>query len=184
VRELPVDAARQQIDLEALIKMPGVPNGMGAVLLCNAGMPHCPEVYAYGNDRWDGVYDGFRNRTTAQIADLMKALFAKRRAPWRWVALVPAAVGLVFSGMALDDGGHLSALPYIAVILLSLLYIVRPMFALWAPAFAAFLVYSVLVLVAPLVAPGNLPLSDWIIFSFLGIVPAGLLWLARPKPEA
>jgi hypothetical protein len=122
--------------------------------------------------------------SSAHVADLIKALFARRRARWRWIAFVPAAVGLVFSGMALDDGGLLSALPYIAVILLSLLYIVRPMFAVWAPAFAAFLVYSVLVLVAPLVAPGNGPLSDWIIFSCLGIVPAGLLWLARPKGEA
>jgi hypothetical protein len=86
--------------------------------------------------------------------------------------------------MALDDAGLVGALPYIAVMLLSLLYIVRPMFAFWAPAFAAFVVYSVLVLVDPLVDPWNGPLSEWIIFSGLGIVPAGLLWLARPRLEA
>jgi hypothetical protein len=32
---------------------------MGAVLFCEAGMPHCLEVYTYGNDHWEGVYDGF-----------------------------------------------------------------------------------------------------------------------------
>ena len=57
--KLSADASRQQINLEALIKMPGVPNGLGAVLFCRAGMPHCLEVYTYGNDQWEGVYDGF-----------------------------------------------------------------------------------------------------------------------------
>jgi hypothetical protein len=64
------------------------------------------------------------------------------------------------------------------------LYIVRPMFAIWAPPFAGFVVYSVLVLVNPLVDPGNGPLSDWAIFSALGIVPTALLWFARPKSDA
>jgi hypothetical protein len=54
----------------------------------------------------------------------------------------------------------LASLPYIVVVVLSVLHIVRPMFALWAPPFACFVVYSVLVLVNPLVDPGNAPLSD------------------------
>ena len=119
-----------------------------------------------------------------QVASLMKELFAKRHARFRWVALVPAAVAFVFSAMALEDAGLVGALPYIVIVLLSVLYIVRPMFALWAPPFAGFVVYSVLVLVNPLVDPGNGPLSDWAVFSALGIVPMALLWFARPKSEA
>jgi len=111
-------------------------------------------------------------------------LFAKRRSDFRWAALVPALVAFVFSAMAIEDAGVVGALPYLAVALLSLLYIVRPMLALWAPLFAAFVAYGVLVVINPLVDPGNGPLSDWIVFSALGIVPATLLWLARPKRDA
>src|SRR4051812_3525581 len=56
---LPADAPRQQIGLDAIITVPSVPTGMGAVLFCTAGVPHCLEGYTYGNERWDGVYDGF-----------------------------------------------------------------------------------------------------------------------------
>jgi hypothetical protein len=58
--ESPADASREPITLDdAIITMPGVPNGMGAVLFCKGGMPHCLEVYTYGGDYWEGVYDGF-----------------------------------------------------------------------------------------------------------------------------
>jgi hypothetical protein len=58
--KLTADAPRQQISLDdAIITMPGVPNGMGAVLFCKAGRPTCLEVYTYGNEHWEGVYDGF-----------------------------------------------------------------------------------------------------------------------------
>ncbi len=53
------DVSDQQIGLDELITMPGVPNGMGAVLYCKGGRPQCLEVFTYGDDRWDGVYDGF-----------------------------------------------------------------------------------------------------------------------------
>ena len=115
---------------------------------------------------------------------MMKELLAKRRARFRWVALVPAAVAFVFSAMALEDAGLVGALPYIVVVLLSVLYIVRPMFALWAPPFARLVVYSLLVLINPFIDPGNGPRSEWAIFSALGIVPTVLLWFARPKSEA
>ena len=45
--------------------MPGVPNGMGAVLFCKGNRPHFLEVYTYGDDRWEGVYDGFAIEQTA-----------------------------------------------------------------------------------------------------------------------
>jgi len=55
----------KQIGLDALINMPGVPNGMGAVLFLKGGMPKCLEVFSYGGDHWDGVYDGFSIEQTA-----------------------------------------------------------------------------------------------------------------------
>jgi hypothetical protein len=52
-------ADKRQIALDAGINMPGVPSGMGAVLFCVGGRPECLEVYTFGDDHWDGEYDGF-----------------------------------------------------------------------------------------------------------------------------
>jgi hypothetical protein len=61
-----LDAAERRIlALDAVIIMPGVPNGMGAVLFCKGHQPECLEVYTYGEDYWDGVYDGFSIKQTA-----------------------------------------------------------------------------------------------------------------------
>lgn len=51
--------AKRQVSLNVLIRMPGVPNGLGAILFCRGSQPECLEVYAFGDDKWDGVYDGF-----------------------------------------------------------------------------------------------------------------------------
>lgn len=59
------DAPDQQLDLDERIKMPGVPNGMGAVLFCKGGRPQCLEVFTYGDDHWEGIYDGFAIEHTA-----------------------------------------------------------------------------------------------------------------------
>jgi hypothetical protein len=54
------DAIKQQVvDLGALINMPGVQHGMGATLFLRAGEPECLEVFTYGEEHWDGTYDGF-----------------------------------------------------------------------------------------------------------------------------
>jgi hypothetical protein len=52
-------ALEDHVGLDALIKMPGVPNGMGAVLFRKGGQPQCLEIFTYGDDHWEGVYDGF-----------------------------------------------------------------------------------------------------------------------------
>lgn len=57
---------KRQVVLDALICMPGVPNGLGAVLFCKGLQPECLEVYTYGDQHWDGVYDGFSIEQTAQ----------------------------------------------------------------------------------------------------------------------
>jgi hypothetical protein len=55
----------KQIILDDVIMMPGVPNGMGAVLFCKGDRPNCLEVFTYGDDHRDCVYDGFTIEQTA-----------------------------------------------------------------------------------------------------------------------
>lgn len=45
--------------LNALIRMPGVPDGMGAVLWCRGTSAKCLEIFTYGASTWDGTYAGF-----------------------------------------------------------------------------------------------------------------------------
>ncbi len=45
--------------LKPLIRVPGVPNGMGAVLWCCGTLPKSLELYTYGDDHWDGTFEGF-----------------------------------------------------------------------------------------------------------------------------
>ena len=49
----------QAIGLNALISMPNVPSGMGAVLFCEEGKPKCLETYTFGEEPWDGIFEGF-----------------------------------------------------------------------------------------------------------------------------
>jgi hypothetical protein len=59
------DSPDQHFVLGDVIKMPGVPTGMGAVLFCKRGRPECLEVFTYGNEHWEGRYDGFAIEQTA-----------------------------------------------------------------------------------------------------------------------
>jgi hypothetical protein len=58
-------APERRLGLDSLINMPGVPKGMGAVLFCKGDQPECLEVFTFGDDHWDGVYDGFSIERTA-----------------------------------------------------------------------------------------------------------------------
>jgi hypothetical protein len=49
----------QRIGLDDLIIMPNVQNGMSAVLLCQGDQPKCLETYTFGDELWDGVFEGF-----------------------------------------------------------------------------------------------------------------------------
>jgi hypothetical protein len=53
------EESEQQFGMNGLIVMPGVPNGMGAVLFCRGGRPKCLETFTYGDNHWDGEFDGF-----------------------------------------------------------------------------------------------------------------------------
>ena len=45
--------------LDASVSMPGVPNGLGAHLACEAGRPTFLEIYTYGNELWAGDFSGY-----------------------------------------------------------------------------------------------------------------------------
>jgi hypothetical protein len=53
------DLGDGHIGIDVLINVPGVPNGMGAVLFCKAGTPTLLEIYTFGGESWNGVADGF-----------------------------------------------------------------------------------------------------------------------------
>jgi hypothetical protein len=53
------DLGDGHIGIDVLINVPGVPNGMGAVLFCKAGAPKLLEIYTFGGESWNGIADGF-----------------------------------------------------------------------------------------------------------------------------
>jgi len=57
--DLPESANDPHPGLKPEIRLPKVPSGMGAVLWCRANQPSCLEVYTYGDELWDGTYEGF-----------------------------------------------------------------------------------------------------------------------------
>jgi len=92
---------------------------------------------------------------------------------------VPALAALMFVGHAWEDAGAIAALPYLAIIALSVGYIIRPMVVLWVPLIGAFAWYSAEVALTP----SSGPAGEWVFFQCLGLVPVALLWLARPRRE-
>jgi hypothetical protein len=53
------DLSDGPLSLGAIISVPGVPHGLSAVLFVKAGYPKCLEVFAFGEELWDGAADGF-----------------------------------------------------------------------------------------------------------------------------
>jgi hypothetical protein len=113
------------------------------------------------------------------ISQMLKFLFEKRHSPLRWCAALPSLIAILFIGHAYEDAGVLGTIPYVAIIVFSLIYIYRPMMILWAPVFIAFLVYFV----AVALHPQNGSVGEWVIFMLLGLVPAVALWFARPHKK-
>ena len=50
---------RRSFGLRAPITVPGVPNGMGAVLFCRGQRPECLETFTHSDVFWTGASDGF-----------------------------------------------------------------------------------------------------------------------------
>lgn len=57
--DLPESKDDRHPRLKPLIRLPTVSGGMGAVLWCRASQPSCLELFTYGDDKWNGLYDGF-----------------------------------------------------------------------------------------------------------------------------
>ncbi|MCA9031544.1 MAG: hypothetical protein KDA66_12100 [Planctomycetaceae bacterium] len=55
---MPDSEESRQLGLNVLIRVPSVTNGMGAMLWCRGNLPECLEIFTYGDDSWDGTYDG------------------------------------------------------------------------------------------------------------------------------
>lgn len=51
--------ANGPISLDALISVPGVPTGLGALLFVKEGFPNLLEIHTFGNELWDGTSVGF-----------------------------------------------------------------------------------------------------------------------------
>lgn len=60
------EIVEQRIGLDGHIVMPKVQNGMGAVLFCEGDQPKCLETYTFGDELWDGVFEGFVIQKTTE----------------------------------------------------------------------------------------------------------------------
>ena len=68
VCNMPKAASDCYLGLKPLIRLPGVPNGIGAVVWCQGCQPEHLELFTYGDDLWDGTYEGFYfEESTAKI---------------------------------------------------------------------------------------------------------------------
>lgn len=59
LRDTPKQSDDLRPGLSSLLSVPGVPNGMGAVLWCRGTQPKCLELFTYGGEHWDGTFAGF-----------------------------------------------------------------------------------------------------------------------------
>lgn len=65
--------------------------------------------------------------------------------PLKWIAIVPGLIALLFLGHAFEDAGLVGALPYIAILAISVAYLFRPMVVLWIALFGLFAFYAGLI---------------------------------------
>ncbi|MBX3438224.1 MAG: hypothetical protein KF861_12085 [Planctomycetaceae bacterium] len=49
----------QALCLNAVVSLSNVINGLGAVLFCHEWKPKFLEIHTYGDELWDGVYEGY-----------------------------------------------------------------------------------------------------------------------------
>ena len=47
------------IGIEETIHLPNVPSGLGGALFCEDGKPKMLELFTYGDEKWDGTFQGF-----------------------------------------------------------------------------------------------------------------------------
>ena len=49
----------RDLRLGVVISMPGVPSGLDAILFCTGNHPNFLEICTFGDEHWDGLYEGF-----------------------------------------------------------------------------------------------------------------------------
>src|SRR5262245_12438064 len=77
--------------------------------------------------------------------ELCEFFFGKRWTPLKWITILPGLIALVFVGHAFEDAGLFGALPYMAIISISVAYLFRPMVIIWVALFGSFAFYAGLI---------------------------------------
>lgn len=57
---------KRQVSLDALIEIPGVKSGLGAALSLRGDAPECLEIFTYGTEAWNGLFEGYSISKAAQ----------------------------------------------------------------------------------------------------------------------
>jgi hypothetical protein len=57
---------RERIGLQTTVSIPNVSNGLGGVMFCEEGKPKLLELYTYGDEKWDGEFEGFKLNKEAE----------------------------------------------------------------------------------------------------------------------
>lgn len=99
--------------------------------------------------------------------------FGKRWTPLKWIAIIPGLVAFVFLGHAFEDAGLFGALPYIAIVAISIGYLFRPRVILWIFLFGSFALFAVMIAVTM----ENGLMNEWFL---TGVIPAILMLFAWP----
>lgn len=95
--------------------------------------------------------------------------------------MFPGVLALVSVAHAFEDDGFVGAAVYLVFALIAAVYVFRPMRILWVPMFAAFVLFTI----AILVSARDEGRDEWIGFLVVGgIAPAAVLWIARPREIA
>jgi hypothetical protein len=95
----------------------------------------------------------------------------------RWAYVAPALAGFLFVGHAWEDAGWQGGAPYALVLLVSTLQLIRPTVLGWLITATLFLLYLIMFIAE---APVD-PVGEWVVGLLVGLVPALLLFWARPR---
>jgi hypothetical protein len=110
---------------------------------------------------------------------MLQALFARRHTARAWGIIVPAVIAGLWAAHGWEHDRLAGALPYSVVVLACVVYFFRPMWILWLAITAAFVGYTVWVIVQQ----ADQPIRVLLAYMFHGFVPLLLLWFARPKED-
>ena len=97
-----------------------------------------------------------------------------------WAYVASALVSVFGLGLALGDRVPVETSLWALGLLLSLVSLVRPTLPAWLYLFGA----SAYLMVVYLSGMQSLSVSDWLLFSMVGVIPCMALWSVRPRRKA